>query len=93
MIDSGESSIVGRWLETGSGVVGDETCRRIQLLVSSHLVELARSPDGWSTLYRDPCDRRLWEHTYTQSDLHGGGPPALECITQVQAKATYGVEA
>ena len=93
MIDPSKSSFVGRWLEKDAGVVGDENCQRIQLLISCHLTELARSHDGWSTLYRDPGDGRLWEHTYPQSHLHGGGPPALECITQAQAKATYGAEA
>ena len=93
MSDPGETSLVGRWVVSGNGVAGDETCRRIRSLVASHLVELARTPDGWSALYRDPTDGRLWEHSYPQSELHGGGPPALVCITARQAKDAYGVEA
>ncbi len=93
MIDAAETSLIGRWLPTGSGVVADETCRRIESLVTSHLVELARTADGWSALYKDPSDGRLWEHTYPHSEMHGGGPPTLECITPIQAKTAYGVEA
>lgn len=93
MIEPSETSLVGHWIATGSGVVRDETCRRIELLVETHLTRVARSSDGWSTLYRDPSDGRFWEHTYPQSAMHGGGPPALHCISQSQAKALYGVEA
>ena len=93
MIESGETSIIGHWLAIDSGVTGDESCRRIELLVRTYLVQVARSPDGWSTLYRDPGDGRFWEHTYPQSELHGGGPPALQCVSHTQAKALYGVEA
>jgi hypothetical protein len=61
-------------------------------MVAGHLVELARSPDGWATLFRDPADGRLWEHTYPESDLHGGGPPALQVISPDDARAAYGIE-
>ncbi|RAN82526.1 hypothetical protein B5P43_00005 [Bacillus sp. SRB_336] len=78
---------------TGGKVAGDASCLRIQELVAEHLIQVARSPDGWSCLYRDPSDGRLWEHTYPQSELHGGGPPALALVTQEQAFARYGIGA
>ncbi|MFQ1625172.1 Imm27 family immunity protein [Lysobacter zhanggongensis] len=93
MIDPSETLLTGRWVSTETGVVGDDTCNRISSLLASYLVRITDSPDGWSTLYRDPDDGRLWQRTFPQGELHGGGPPQLECITKSQAKALYGVEA
>ena len=92
MLQPHETSLVGRWVIQASGITKDEVCQRIESLVVSHLVALAKSPDGWSTLYRDPTDGRLWEHTYPQSELHGGGPPALLCLPHSAAKFLYGIE-
>jgi immunity protein 27 of polymorphic toxin system len=85
-----ETDIVGRWLERGSKVVGDPTCQRIWWLVAERLELLADSADGWDKLYRDPRDRRLWEHTYPQSEMRGGGPPRLTNIGIEEAHAKYG---
>ena len=93
MLNADENVLVGAWVTRGSTVVADDACRRIETLVVAHLVQVARSPDGWSTLYRDPNDNRLWQHTYPNSHLHGGGPPALHCISPEQATDTYGYEA
>ena len=90
MIDPDESALIGQWFADGPLVAADETCRRIDVLVASRLIELATSADGWSALYRDPADGRLWERTYPHSDWHGGGPPSLQCISLAQALATYG---
>ena len=88
-----ETSIVGHWIAVAGKVTGDEACQRIHELVTAHLTLVARSPDGWSSLYRDLSDSRLWEHSYPQSEQQGGGPPALVHITQEQARAKYGIEA
>ena len=88
-----ETSIVGHWIVVAGKVTGDEACERIRELVTAQLTPLARSPDGWSSLYRDPSDGRLWEHSYPQSDQHGGGPPELVVVTQEQARARYGIGA
>ena len=93
MIGPHEHSLIGSWLHTGSGVVADATSQRIDALVSGHLVELARIDDGWRTLYRDLQDGRLWERSYPHSEQHGGGPPALHCVSLKQARALYGYEA
>jgi len=93
MIDSRESALIGQWFTDGPRTAADETCRRIESLVATHLVELARSTEGWSTLFQDPADGRLWQRTYPQGDLHGGGPPSLLCVSLAQARVAYGYEA
>ena len=71
-IDPSETVLTGRWLSGNQGgLVADETCKRIDVLVRDHLKELGRDPSGWDALYRDPDDERLWELTYPQSERHG----------------------
>jgi hypothetical protein len=59
-------------------------------LIANHLVQLGADSSGWSELYRDPDDSRLWELTWPQSETHGGGPPRLICIPVDAARAKYG---
>jgi hypothetical protein len=93
MIDPHEHSLVGHWVVSSSGVSADQTCARIEALVSRHLLELAHAQNGWRTLYQDPRDGRLWERIFPNSDQHGCGPPALHCVSSAQARAAYGYEA
>jgi hypothetical protein len=93
MLRPNETSVVGQWLLAEGHVAEDQSCRRIQELVADHLVQVACSLDGWSSLYRDPLDGRLWEHTHPEAELHGGGPPALTLVTQEKALIVYGFAA
>jgi hypothetical protein len=88
-----ESDLVGQWLATGNRIEGDAICVRIEWLVSTRLIRLATDRSGWDTLFRDPRDGRLWERTYPDAHLHGGGPPRLITITSEAAAAKYGVDA
>ncbi|MFD1262855.1 Imm27 family immunity protein [Thauera mechernichensis] len=90
MLKPEETVLVGQWLKRGASLIQDATCERIDHLVTHYLVELRRSPDGWSTLFHDPNDHRLWERTYPQGEMHGGGPPALTSISRSQAEEKYG---
>ena len=85
-----EVDLVGQWVPVGRGVQGDATCLRIQWLVSQRLERLGSDhTSGWETLFRDPRDGQLWELTYPQSEMHGGGPPRLRVITRQAAAAKY----
>ena len=90
-LQSDEIVLTGNWLVEGGRVVADEVCRRIEWLVESQLERLGTDSSGWDTLYRDPRDGRLWEHTYPQSHMHGGGPPELKVVTAESAVAKYRV--
>ena len=85
-----EVLLAGKWVEVGDKVVADDVCVRIQSLVASGLTCLGADASGWEQLFRDSRDGRLWELTYPQGELHGGGPPCLTCIGQDEARAKYG---
>jgi Immunity protein 27 len=89
-IDPSETSIQGKWLLREGHVVADENCAKIRKLVAAHLKKIGSDSSGWDSLYRDPDDGRLWELTYPQGELQGGGPPELRCLTADEAKAKYG---
>ena len=82
--------LVGAWQMKGTKVIGDPVCERIEWLISHHLIQLGSDSSGWSELYRDPDDGRLWELTWPQSEMHGGGPPRLTCLTIDAASGKYG---
>jgi Immunity protein 27 len=75
---------------SGGQPIADTTCGRIDQLIAHELVEVSRLPSGWAVLYRDPQDARLWELTYPQGELHGGGLPRLTWIPAQEARERYG---
>ena len=91
-IEPNETQLTGKWLLSEGRVVADVICQRIEDLVRSHLKEVGRDASGWDVLYRDPIDGRLWELVYPKSELQGGGPPELHCLTMDEAKRKYGNE-
>jgi immunity protein 27 of polymorphic toxin system len=89
-LSADEQVLTGRWLVNGTQIVADAVCERINALAAIHLQELGRDESGWDTQYRDPDDGRLWELTYPESYLHGGGPPRLSVIDTSRARAKFG---
>lgn len=90
-IEPHELIIAGHWIDSNGQVTQDADCQRIYELVKEHLIELGRDASGWNVLYRDPDDGRLWELSYPSSGSHGGGPPALCCLTSEDAHARFGI--
>jgi hypothetical protein len=86
-----ETLLTGDLIVDGTTVVGDDVCRRIEWLLESRLDRLAADASGWETLYRDPRDGRLWERTYPQGEMHGGGPPQLSVVAAEDASSKYRV--
>ena len=84
-----ETLLKGEWIVSASGVVGDETCKRVEALTTDVLEHLANDTSGWESLFRDPADSRLWELYYSRGEMHGGGPPGLRNLTELQARSKY----
>jgi immunity protein 27 of polymorphic toxin system len=72
--------------------IRDPSNRRIDWLTQDYFSKLADSADGWRTLYRDPHDGRLWELSYPDGELHGGGPPRLAVVDHDYARLNYKVD-
>jgi hypothetical protein len=89
-----EKRLIGGLIVENGQVRGDAVSERIDWLLSHHLEKISDSPkDGaWETLYRDPNDGRYWERTYPQSEMHGGGPRQLRCMTAGEAAQKYGAD-
>jgi Immunity protein 27 len=88
-----EHDLVGKWMPMEGGVRADGTAERIVWLTKDVLEKVAGSQQwgAWETLFRDPVDGRLWERTYPNGEMHGGGPPRLTTIAVEQARAKYGL--
>jgi hypothetical protein len=85
-----ETVLEGQWHVVSGKAIADDVALRIDRLIASYLVLVAASADGWSKLFRDPADGRLWEHTYPRSEMHGGGPARLQVLSRDVARARYG---
>lgn len=85
-----EIQLNGTWQLVGRKLVADPVAHRIAILTGSYLVRVCADPSGWDSLYRDPADGRFWELTYPESDVQGGGPPRLECLSIDQVREKYG---
>lgn len=88
-----EVELTGAWTFDGTVMHRDRVCDRIEELTSQVLERMAISKlyGSWETLFRDPADGRLWERTYPQGELQGGGPPRLAVISAEEARRKYGV--
>ena len=84
-----ETQLIGDLVITDGRVTGNHVCLRIDTLVSSALTKVGSADEGWSTLYVDPTDGRLWERSYPQSYMQGGGPPSLVLLSNHEASAKY----
>ena len=89
-LESSETMLEGKWHFSEEKMAADDVCQRINALVDSYLIKLGADNSGWDSLFKDPNDSRLWELTYPQSELHGGGPPCLVVIEGAIAKKKYG---
>lgn len=58
--------------------------------LSGQLPRVGIADGGWSALHFDPADGRLWEFTFPESRLHGGGPPLLHVVSEEKAREKYG---
>ncbi|MBI2788791.1 MAG: hypothetical protein HYX59_08930 [Elusimicrobia bacterium] len=81
-LQPGETELIGAWVKSSDGVVGDAVCKRIEWLAGEvlELVGIEKDSGGWETLHRDPSDGRYWLRSFPQGDYHGGGAPSLRTV-------------
>ncbi len=84
-----EERLVGQWIYENGSVHKDEMSKRIEWLINNQLKRIGTDKSGWDVLYIDPADNRLWELIYPESEMQGGGPPNLICISKEEAKHKY----
>lgn len=88
-LEKHEKSLAGKFIFKDGKVVPNDVAARIDYLKNQVLVKVVTSDDGWSSLYKDPSDNRLWELAYSSSDSQGGGAPVLTFLTFNEAKNKY----
>lgn len=91
-IMNSEQEIRGEWVLIQGNVQANESCQRIEWLISEYLIKLATDGSGWEHLYFDQEDGRYWELTYPNSESHGGGAPLLKCISKHEANMKYKIQ-
>lgn len=80
---SGISQVDGKWISD------PQVSWRIGLLTSGILSLVSTRNGGWTRLYRDNNDGRLWEETRPFGEMQGGGPPVLTMLPPEEARALY----
>ncbi len=82
-MEMNQKEFVGKWIFKEGKVIGDENCKIIKLMIENDLIEFETSDNGWTKRYKGK-DGTIWELTYPESHLHGGGPPKLAQIENLQ---------
>jgi len=88
-IAGSETSIVEQWEFIDKMVTTNEQGKRIDWLIRNYLRKVATDESGWEVLYVDPEDGRVWELTFPNSEMQGGGPRLLMLISKKDASAKY----
>jgi hypothetical protein len=86
-----EFEIVGNWVMKDNKMTGDDNERRIAWLIENVFEELGKGEGGWSTIYQDRGDQRLWELTHPQGEMHSGGPRRLVVLSLDEVARKYGL--
>lgn len=84
-----ETELHGSWRFIDSSMQADDIAKRIEVLISTYLTLIAEDESGWNKLFLDPEDKRYWELTYPESEMHGGGAPLLRNLSAIEAKRKY----
>ncbi len=83
------TSIRGFWLDLGSRVEKDCGWMRIEWLIENRLNLVTEGTPETGSLYRYPLDNSLWHYWLVAPHMSGGGPPALEKVTEEQAAKVF----
>lgn len=84
-----EIELKGSWKMVGKAMQEDDINKRIKDLIKQYLKKITTDESGWEVLYIDPSDKRYWELTYSNSEVHGGGALNLRVISENEARRKY----
>lgn len=76
-----EKEIIGKWVFKNGKIFADSNCEAIKSMIKNDLSEIEISEDGWTKIYQH-TNGSIWELSYPESHLHGGGPPKLTRIKE-----------
>ncbi len=68
--------IIGKWILNNGKIIADSNCKIIESMIQQELTKIESSDEGWKVKYRGNHNT-IWELTYPESHLNGGGPPKL----------------
>jgi len=74
-----DEEIIGKWICKNGEIIADPNCQIIESMIENDLKEISSSEDGWTKHYQEKNDN-IWELTYPENHLHGGGLPKLTRI-------------
>lgn len=89
MEQQNQKRFVGSWINTASGIQGDEIEQQIERMLHEQLTHVVSTADGWTQLFVDKATGQHWELTFPQGHLQGGGPRTLTAVTLDQSQGKY----
>jgi hypothetical protein len=86
-----ETEVIGAWVMKDGHMIADEHECRIAWLIENVFKKIETGEGGWSSLYQDQNDHRLWELTYPRSEMQGGGPRRIAFVSLDEVGRKYGL--
>jgi len=71
------------WYSEDGKVAARGDAEAIDEMLTTKLEKVRTEEGGWIVIYRHCDTNQLWELSYPQSELHGGGPRRLRLISKV----------
>ncbi|GEM_PF-1103287 len=60
-----------------------------QKFARKHFVQIVVDDVNWKILHRDPSTGEYWKEFFPDSEMHGGGPPVFERISEEDARREF----
>jgi hypothetical protein len=70
------------WYAEDGKVIAREDAAAIDEMLATKLEEVRTEEGGWVVIFRHRDTNQLWELSYPQSELHGGGPRRLRLVDE-----------
>jgi hypothetical protein len=84
-----EIELRGGWECVANSMKANVVSQRIQTLITAYLIKVGEDESGWNKLFQDPEDKRYWELSYAESEMHGGGAPLLKNLSIEEVSKKY----